>query len=144
MVDIKEADFLFDTSKFYDFIVKLSASSTDQEKFRRAYDELMRLVITGFHTNIQLAAVEGRCMAYLCIYEENAQYQNIKVHDYFTCVENIRAKCEKYSVEPLLERISKTIQPFRLELRNLSECIDIEMPQEWRFYAIIVCWDYST
>lgn len=144
-----DASVIHDPAKFYDFIVQLSAKSTEQEKFRAAYEELMRLVVTGFHTNIQLAAMEGRYTAYLCIYEEHSQHQNIPIHDYFTCADTIRAKCEKYSVEPLTERISKTIQPFRIEVRALDACPDFaqicidfaDLLQEWKFHALIVCWD---
>jgi hypothetical protein len=112
---------------FYQFIVRLSsqpslASSRTISRIQQECNILLKTILHGFYEITQTVALRGSNIAYLCIYDMDAQFKHaIPIHDFLSN----DAIYESAHLEPLRMRLENHLRPFKLQIRSLSECAEI-------------------
>lgn len=118
-----------ENTKFYNFIVELTKSWTPETAIILEKDgnEILNVITNEYRENIEIAAKNGKNMAYLCIYFRNARYKHmIPIHDYVEMSEKIGEKFKTLLLEPIIDRAKKILDPFVLNIRTLKECIEFQ------------------
>ena len=120
-------------NEFYDYIVNITKTSGYQNILTKDSEIIMDAILNDYQENIKIAAAEGRNEAYIFIYEVNAKIKNISV-DAYVRMNNPKVveKFNEFKLEPVMERIQKKINPFKVEIRPIDNS---------NYFAIVVSWD---
>lgn len=120
-------------NEFYDYIVNITKTSGYQNILTKDSEIIMDAILNDYQENIKIAAAEGRNEAYIFIYEVNAKIKNISV-DAYVRMNNPKVveKFNEFKLEPVMERIQKKINPFKVEIRPIDNS---------NYFAIAVLWD---
>lgn len=108
--------------EFYNLIVNITKTSGYQNLLIKDSQLVFDTIMKDYRNNIQLAASQGRNEAYICIYEIGAKIGGIVPIDSFVRMTNPKLieKFEEFKLEPVVERIKKKINPFRLEIKLID------------------------
>jgi hypothetical protein len=132
-----------DKQKFYEKIVKLTKIRADKEFILKCdSDNIVKIITRNYKNHIEIAALNGRNMAYLCFYKIDARIKNlIPIHDFINMSEKIRIKFEEYKLESIVDRLTKILYPFKLLIRNIQDCNELPKTEKNNIIVISVQWN---
>jgi len=121
-----------DNWKFFNSITELTKTSSENILIKDSkviYD----LVLKGYKKNIQIAASHGLTQAFICIYEKDALYQDlIPIDNYIRMTNGFKDRMDEFKIQPVVERISRSLFPFTVEVNPLQ--------QNTKIITIVVRW----
>lgn len=132
--------------EFYTTIVNITKTSGYLNILTKDSQTVYDVIMKDYKNNIKIAASEGRTEAYLCIYEASAKIKGLISIDAYVRMNNPKVveKFEEFKLEPVIERIKKKINPFKVEIRLLKLDGDqTTQDQNYSIVAVLAIWDNS-
>lgn len=131
--------------KFYDDIVNLTRIRAHKEcegVLLTDSESIVNTITGNFQEYVRIAALNGRTTAYLLLYAVNSRLNDIvPIHDFIQMSEKIKTKFEEFNIEPVVDRITKIVYPFKLQIRNLRDCEEFSfLKTEIDIMVISVTW----
>jgi hypothetical protein len=129
-----------DNSKFFQHIVQLTKKASESN-FGRVLEQdcstLFELITRDYKNNIKIAALNGRNMAYICLYIKDAKYRHtIPIHDFLFMPEKIIQGFQEANLEHLSPKLRKELAPFVLHIRSLRECTELHDCNFYKLFSV--------
>ena len=109
-------------NSFYEKIVGITENTAYRSVLIKHNDELYNMLTNGYEENIKISAQNGYSKSIIALFNVNTIYRGkISILDMLFPTEKFVRKCRKYGVEPVLERIKVSLQPFEVKYEVLND-----------------------